>query len=851
WFMAQLEPASPVYNLPLALRLSGRLDVAALERALETIVSRHEALRTSFPGEAGEPVQRVAAPAPLPLAVVDLEALGVSTPGSRQELERRLAAEARLPFDLERGPLLRALLLRQGELEHVLAFTLHHIAGDGWSMGVLEAEVWALYGACVAGRPGPLPELPIQYGDFALWQRRWLEGERFELLLGYWRRQLAGMPETLALPTDRPRPETGSFRGGSQREVLPPGLVDDLAALALRRGATLPMALLAGFQSLLARYTGQRDIAVGMAAAGRNRREVEGLIGFFVNTLVLRTLVPFLAGAGALLEEVRRTALAAYTHQDLPFEKLVEAMAGARRARHNPLVQVMFASNDFSRQGGPAHGLSLSREGAEQVDTGTAKFDLTLSADRTAGAIDLHLEYNRDLFEPATAARLLAHLAAQLRAGAAEPEIPLAALPLLQPAEAHQLIVEWNATGAPYPAAASLPRLFREQVLRTPEALAVTFGEDSLTYAELARRATRLARRLARAGVSLESRVGLCLERSAGLVVGMVAILEAGGGYLPLDPGHPGDRLGFMLEDSGVRVLVADPPSLARLPGSLCAALEVVLPEALNELPPPLEPAVGWPSAEPSAATDGESLAYVVYTSGSTGKPKGVEIPQRAVSRLVLGTGYAQLGPGVRIGQAANASFDAVTFEVWGALLNGGTVVGLETDAMLDPVQLRGTLARQRIDALFVTSALFNQIARRDPDAFGSLRCLLVGGEALDPHRVRDVVTAAVPPGQMSNVYGPTESTTFACRQRVDQVPAGAVAVPIGLPIANTTAHVLDPLLEALPVGIPGELCLGGGGLARGYLGRPDLTAEKFVPDPFAALHGEAGSRLYRTGDLT
>ncbi|HVR11918.1 MAG TPA: condensation domain-containing protein, partial [Thermoanaerobaculia bacterium] len=578
WFLDQLEPGRSTYNMAAALRLEGQLRVPAVAASWNEVVRRHEALRTVFAGGAA-PAQVVLAPAPLALPLIDLAPL----PAARREAAaaRLAAAEAGRPFDLAAGPLLRTALLRLGGEEHVALITLHHIAGDGWSIGVLSAELWTLYGAFSAGRPSPLPELPIQYPDYALWQRRWLEGETLREQLAYWRRQLQSMAEPLELPWDHPRPPQETFRGGTLAFSWPASLMRPLSAFARGAGATLAMALMAIFQTLLGRYSGRRDIAVGMAIAGRNRREIEDLIGFFVNTLVVRAELPDGGGLRRLLGRVREAALGAYAHQELPFERLVEELQPGRTLAHNPLVQVMFGFQNFPFPEIAAHGLRVAPLRREGLDTGTAKFDLTLFTFEEGGLLHGMLEYNRDLFEAVTVQRLLGHLEALLGAGLAAPDAPLAELDLLSEAQRHQALAEWNDTRAAYPAAPGLAALFAEQARRRPAAPAVIFGGEALTYESLNRRANRLAHGLLRLGLAREGRVGLCLERSADLVVAVLAVAKAGGAYVPLDSDLPPERLAVMIADSGLTVLLAHQAKVRDLP---LAGIEVVLLDRLDRL---------------------------------------------------------------------------------------------------------------------------------------------------------------------------------------------------------------------------------------------------------------------------
>ncbi|MEA2693436.1 MAG: hypothetical protein QOJ16_2823, partial [Acidobacteriota bacterium] len=828
WFLDQLEPGSAAYNIPAALIARGTLSPAVLARTLSEVVRRHEALRTVFVVGDSEPVQRIAAGGEVALPAVDLTRLGAA---EREGEARRLAvAEARRPFDLAAGPLLRAALLLVAAKEQVILFTLHHIISDGWSMGILVREVSALYQTFREGRPSPLPPLPVQYADYAVWQRQWLSGAVLAAEIDYWRQALAGLAP-LDLPADHPQLPRRSVRGAVHRFTLGRELSENLVRLSRAQGATLFMTLLAGLAALLSRWASAEDLAVGTPIANRTRREIEGLIGFFVNTLVVRCDLSGDPGFGQLLGRVRQTTLAAYSHQDLPFEKVVEVLAPERDAGRTPLFQVLFTLQNMPRKTIELPGLLLA---GMELEWESAKFDLSLSLTETADGLVGGWSYSKDLFEAATVVLLTERLASLLEGSATDPERRLSELPLLGAAESQQLL-EWSGGAATYPREATIHGLFAEQARAAPDAVAVVAGVESLSYGELARRAVFLARHLRSLGVGPEVAVGVFLERSAALVTALLAILEAGGAYVPLDPSYPLERLAFLLGDTAAPVVVTD----ERLRGGLPATDAAVL--CLGD-----ERMTGEVSPGPEIFATG--LAYVMYTSGSTGLPKGVAVPHRAVVRLVRETDYARLGPADRVAHLANTAFDAATFEVWGALANGGTLVIVERETVLSPERFAGYLAERELTALFLTTALFNQMAQapgEGPGAFRSATHLLFGGEAVDAASVRRVL-AAGPPARLVHVYGPTENTTFSTWFRVQSLAAGAATVPIGGAVANSTVHVLDSAGNPTPAVVPGELYVGGDGLARGYLGRPDLTAERFVPHPF----GGAGERLYRTGDL-
>ncbi len=843
WFIDQLEPGSPAYNIALALRLMGRLAVDALRRSLSEIVWRHEALRTTFVARHGHPVQVIAPPGHLRLLLVDMSNLVAE----EQELEvyRLAQQEAQQPFDLAQGPLIRTTLIRLDDDQHLLLLTLHHIITDAWSVGLLLQELAALYRADVRGEDTPLPAPAIQYADYAIWQRQWLEeqsegsGEEvaslLERQLAYWREQLAGAPPLLELPADHPRPQEQTFRGAHYTFALPSTLVTALHQLSRQEGATLFMTLLAAFAVLLSRYSGQEDIVIGTPIANRTRAEVEGVIGFFINTLALRTDLSGHLSVRELLRRVREVALEAYAHQDLPFERLVDALHPERDLSYTPLCQVMFVLQNVATAPLDLPGLTVE---LLPVESGIARFDLTLTMQEGEQDVQGVLEYNLDLFEPITIERLARHFQMVLEAMVTQPQQHLRDVTLLTEAERRQLLVNWNATGTIYPQDRSLTDLFEEQVERAPEAIALVFEGQQLTYGELNARANQLTHHLHQLGVRSETLVGVALERSLDMVVGLLGILKAGGAYVPLDLSYPAERLAFMLEDAQISVLLTHQELLERF--SKQKGIRAVCLDADW-------PAIARLSREPLyRETRAEQLAYVIYTSGSTGQPKGVQVQQRSIARLVCGTDYVRLDERQTLLQMAPISFDAATFELWGALLHGGRCVLFTGD--LPGVQALGeVLRREAVSTLWLTASLFNVIIDEAPQALAGVRQLLVGGEALSVSHVRRGLEA-LPDVQLINGYGPTENTTFSCCYPIESARAADVhSIPIGRPIANSQAYVLDQQGQPVPVGVIGELYLGGAGLARGYLRRPELTAERFVPHPFSQ---EPGARLYRTGDL-
>lgn len=824
WFLDQLAPGSPFYNVTNALRIRFPLNVDALERSYNETVRRHEALRTTFRAVDGKPVQVIAQTVRLPMEVRDLRRLPMLE--REGEAFHIAAEEVRRPFDLAHGPLVRTVLIQLGAADYLLVLGMHHIVSDGWSMDVFAREITELYSAFCRGKPSPLPELPIQYADFALWQREWLEGEAFDKDLAYWKKQLADLPE-LQLPTDRPRPAVMSYRGSRHPIKIPDLLAAKLKTLSEREDLTLFMVLLTAMKTLLHRYTGQDDIVIGAPIASRGRAELEGLIGFFVNTVVMRTDVSGNPSFRELLARVRKTALEAYAHQDVPFEKLVEEMHPERDPSRNPLFQVCFQV--FNVQALEENVLQ-----PHTVEGNVAKFDLRV--DLLAGPRGLggFFEYSTDLFDAATIARLAENYLTLLEAIAADPGRRISQLPLLAPAERRQLVVEWNDTTTEY-SSDSVDDLFARQVERSPDSIALAFAGAQLTYGDLNRKANRLARYLQRRGVGPNVSVGIFLERSEDMVVGQLAVVKAGGAYVPLDPEYPAERLAFILEDSCARVLLTDRLRQGKLPRHVA---EVICGEEV--------PALEERDDNTSNEAHADSPACVMYTSGSTGRPKGIVIPHRAITRLVHNTNYISLGPSDRLAQASNASFDASLFEIWGALLNGACLVGVPKDVLLSPNELGSMLKDERITTLFLTTDLFHQLAAESPEVFASLRTLLVGGSPMNPRWAQEVLTQGAP-DRLLNVYGPTESTTFASWHEVKDVSADAVSVPIGRPLANTQLYVLDRYGSPAPIGAAGELFIGGDGLARGYLNLPEMTAEKFIANPFV---NSPSARLYRTGDF-
>ncbi|MDR3635926.1 MAG: amino acid adenylation domain-containing protein [Isosphaeraceae bacterium] len=835
WFLDRLTPGQPTFNVPAAVRIQGPLDAPALERSFHEIVHRHEALRTTFPAVDGRPLQAIAPELAPRLTPLDLSALPLD---EREAETRRLAAEeARTPFDLAHGPLVRARLLRLGEGEHVLLLTLHHIVTDGWSMGVAARELAALYESDTNGTPSPLTDPPIQFADYAAWQRQWLDGKVLEDRLAYWSRQLDGLTP-LDLPTDRPRPAVRSARGDIRFFTLPAELAADLRTLGRREGATLFMTLLAAFQTLLHRYTGQDGIAVGVPVANRNRPEVEGLIGYFVNMLVLRSDLAGDPTFQELLARVREVSLGGFEHQDLPFDKLVEALRPARDPSRTPLFDVMFVLQnnrmpDVARQ-------ELTLDAFETGEgTGTAKFDLTLAVEEVGDALIGSLEYNTDLFDGPTIERMLGHFRALLEDVTAHPDHRLSAIPLLDETDRLRIVDVWNRTVADVPAVC-LHHLIEARVRNAPENTALVHADGTLSYRVLNARANRLARFLRERGIRPEMRVGLCIDRSPEMAVGLLGILKAGGAYVPLDPGEPKARLAELVNDARIGVLLTRASLRAHCDG---------LPAEIVALDADWSAIEGQSdqNLEGSAAPD--NAAYVIYTSGSTGRPKGVVVPHRAVVNHNLAAARLfDLRADDRVLQFAPLSFDISVEEIFPAWILGAAVVLRPGDEVLDPDAFTDWVESARITVLDLPTAYWHawvdRLARRGRAPAGALRLVVVGGEKAQPSlfaQWRNLVGGRV---RWINTYGPTETTVIATAYEPpdDTDPE----LPIGAPITNARVYVLDCNLAPVPVGLPGELYVGGEGVSRGYLDRPSATAERFVPDPFGS---KAGGRLFRTGD--
>ncbi|HEU4881265.1 MAG TPA: amino acid adenylation domain-containing protein, partial [Longimicrobium sp.] len=831
WFLEQMGNLGSTYHIPVRLRLRGALDRDALVRALDRIVARHEALRTTFEAVDGEPVQRIASPesSPFPLVEHDFRVLA----DAEDALDRLMRDEAGAPFDLARGPLIRGRLIRMADDDHVLLLTMHHIVSDGWSAGVLHRELGALYAAFARGEADPLPPLPIQYADYAAWQRGWVDGEVLEAQAEYWTRTLAGAPELLELPADHPRPARQDFAGGLVEVMLDGELTAALRTLGQRHGTTLFMTLLAGWSAVLARLSGQDDLVIGTASANRGRAEVEELIGFFVNTLPVRVDVSDGPRADELLARVRARALEAQRNQDIPLEQIVERVRPARSLAYTPLFQVMFSWQNEAGDALRLPGLTVGDAAPAEIDT--AKFDLSLALWEQDGGIAGGITFASSLFERATVERYAGYLRRVLRAMAADDGVRMDRIALLDGAEHDQVVRAWNRTAADFDRGATLPELFEARAARTPGADALVADGTTLSFAALNARANRLAHFLAERGVGPDARVALCLERGADAIVGLLAALKAGGAYVPLDPAYPVERLRDMLADSGPVVLLTQASLMERVGALGIPAVALDADAAAWAERPAENPA--RPGLTP------EHLAYVIYTSGSTGRPKGVMVRQGSVVNLAAALHariYADHPAPLRVGVNAPLVFDGSVKQVI-QLLAGHALCVVPESVRRDPAALVAWLRRERVDAVDATPSLLRLALAEGLGRDGGFpRLVLVGGEAVDDELRARMLRVST---RFYNVYGPTECTVDVT---VRQVEASGPAAMIGGPLPNVTTYVLDPRLNPVPVGVAGELYVGGSGLARGYLGRPGQTAERFVPDPFGA---EPGARLYRTGD--
>lgn len=841
WFLYQFEPESPVYNIPAAVRLTGELSVEALELALNEIIRRHEVLRTTFASVEGQPVQVIMPQLTIQIPIQDLDPV---EPTERENRALELILEqVQQPFNLATGPLLRPLLLRLAADEHIVLLTMHHIVSDGWATGLLIQEIAALYRAFLTRQKSPLRDLTIQYADYAVWQRQWLQGQELTRQLDYWKKQLVDSRTVLELATDNVRPAVQSYNGAFVTFTLDKSLMKSLQDLGHQEEATPFMTLLAAFNVLLHRYTGQEDINVGSPIANRNRAETEDLIGFFINTLVMRTDLSGNPGFRTLLRRVKEITLNALAHQDLPFELLVEELKLQRDMSHSPLFQVMFVLNNAPLGALDLAGLKMQ---PLEIDNGTAKFDLVLSMMERSDGLYGKLEYNTDLFQANTIERLAAHFEILLTGIVADPEQPISDLPLLTEVEKKRILQDWNIDSKRSPIRTCIHRLFEAQAERTPKAVAVVCGQQELSYRDLDEKANQLAHYLQKLGVQPEIPIGLCIERSLDLIVGILGILKAGGVYLPLDPEYPKERLAFMLEDARVPLLLTQKHLLNSLPIEerqvvcLDTDWDLIAQEPIDKAGSNVKP---------------EHLVYVIYTSGSTGTPKGVQITHDVfVEHCQEIVRHFELDADDRVLQFSALNFDTSIEQIFPTLMVGAQVV-LRDREVWTPAEFLQKVKDLKLTVVNPPTAYWQQLAQEwvnHPEtALGhQLRLVIAGGDKMSTEAVRLWQQASMNSVRLLNAYGPTETTitatTFAVPPNYAQESRKAI-VPIGRPLANRTAYVLDQQGKLVPVGVPGELYLGGVGIARGYLNRPDLTLKSFVPDPFSTT---PGARLYKTGDL-
>jgi len=831
WFLDQMEPGF-AYKESFALHLKGLLNIPALEQSLTAIVSRHEILRTNYQYVNSMPAQVISNSVDIKLPLIELSDFADGE--KKTKTKDLINAEACKPFSLIQDPLFQATLWKLGQDEHILLLAMHHIVIDDWSIGILFRELEALYEAFSGERSSPLPELPIQYADFACWQRQWLQDEVLEKDLFYWKQQLSSEIPVLQLPTARPRPSVPSYQGAQRILLLPKALTQALKVLSKEEEVTLFMTLIAAFNAFLYRYTGQEDIIVGFLTAGRNQVKIEALIGYFVNTLPLRTDLSGNPSFRELLNRVCDNVSEALTHQDLPFEKLVEELRLPRDLSRPPLFQVLFILQNSPTTTLHLAGLSVT---SSKIHNGSSKFDLSMFIIEHDEQLRLELDYNTDLFNTETIAQMLEHFQVLLEGIVANPEQRLSDLPLLTPAERHQLLVEWNDTEREYPQDKCIHQLFEEQVERTPDGIAVVFEGQKLTYRELNSKANQLANYLQKSGVKPEVLVGICVERSLDMVVGLLGILKAGGAYVPLDPAYPKERLNYMISDAQVKILLTQQELVSQLPEQ-CAA-KICLDRDWSLIR-------GESQENPLCTVEVENLAYVIYTSGSTGKPKGVQIIHQGVvnflSSMKAAPGLSETDTLLAV---TSISFDIAALELYLPLSVGAKVFVVSRAIAADGFQLMNQLYYSEATTMQATPATWRMLIVSGWEGKPNLK-ILCGGEALQTelaHRLQR--TSAT----LWNLYGPTETTIwstvyeFNSSRETNQKPCLA----IGRPIANTPIYLLDRHLNPVPIGVPGELYIGGPGLARGYLNNPELTTEKFIRDPFAT---DPTARLYKSGDL-
>jgi aspartate racemase len=825
WFLHQFEPESTAYSDPITLEIRGALNLEALRRSIELVVARHESLRTTFHAKDGVPTQSVEAPPRIQLPVFDL----TSQTDKDGETERIQVAEFYRTFNLESDLMLRAIIIRLEPDHHQLLFTINHIATDGWSNGLLLKELGLCYSAFVEGRSPELPDLPLQYVDFAIWQRKILTDESLQEHLEYWKTALADIPSGPQLLTDYPRPSKQTYSGGYLSVPVQDDLRDSLNEFSRKERVTLFMTIMAAYAVLLHRYTDQQTVVIGTPVANRDRVEIEPLIGFFVNTLALRCDFSGDPSFRELLLSVRETTLNAYAHQELPFEKLVHALRPERSLSHSPIFQTLLAVQNTPSEPLSFSGLSVTRKIFEREN---AQFDLSTFVEFTPN-LRIAYSYNTDLFARGTISRMAAHFETLLRSAIVNPDTRISALPILSETESKQLL-GWGEKKRPYPNRC-IHELFEDVAARTPEKVALVQGTQSLTFAQLNQRANRLAHDFVRSGVRPGHRIGLLFHRCIDVIVGMLAALKSGAAFVPIDPAYPKPRIDFILNDCGIRVVFTTSSLIDRLSNGSCSVLK----------------AEDYQAGKPSGPNVGvqvslDAAAYVIFTSGSTGIPKGVEVPHRGIARLVFGQDYAHFGPEQTTLQLCSLSFDVSQFEIWASLLHGATCV-IFSGQQIDAENIGRDIRDHGVVSMWLTTSLFNTVMEECPAALTPVKQLLIGGEALSVPHIQKALDALLHT-QLIDGYGPTENSVFSnCYYIPRDIPKNVRSIPIGPPIANTSAFILDRHSQLVPIGVPGELCVGGDGVAIGYVNRPELNAAAFIPNPVPGAHDK---RLYKTGDL-
>ncbi len=850
WFLWQLSPQGHNYNVSFSVRIYSKVDLTIWQQVFQALRERHPLLRSTLPKLGQQPIQQLHQHQELDFLKID------ASSWSEEELNKKVVEAHRHPFNLETEPVMRVRWFTCSEQDHIMLLTIHHIALDGWSCNLIAKELPQLYQAQLNGLEASLPPLQHSYQDYVSWQKELVEGEEGEQLWNYWQQRLAGELPVLNLPTDKPRPPIQTDNGGSYPFKLSEKLTEQLKELAQTEGATLYMTLLAAFQVLLYRYTGQEDILVGSPTSGRSKAEFASIVGYFINSVVTRADLSGNLSFRDFLSQVRQTVLGALDHQDYPFALLVEKLQVERDSSRAPLFQAGFVLQKFLESQDLQKVLLSSKKtlmnwGGLEVEPFVleqyeSQYDLFLEMLEEDSSLVGLLKYNADLFDQQTIARMASHFQNLLEGIVNDPQQRVTALPLMTEVEREQILVEWNNTKTDYPNDKCIHQLFEEQVEKNPDAVAVVFEQQKLTYSQLNSKANQLAHYLQKLGVVPETLVGICVERSLEMVVGLLAILKAGGAYVPLDPNYPTSRLNYMVEDAQLSIILTQEKWQHHLSETIGT---VICLDTDSEI-------INQQSQQmPENQVTANQLAYVIYTSGSTGQPKGVTIPHQGVVRLFSNTNYVQLDPTDRVAQVSNTSFDAATFEIWGALLHGAVAVVITKSVLLSPQEFVNYIKQEKITTLFLTTALFNQLAYSVPEAFSTLKHLLFGGEAVDPKSVKQVLEKGAPE-RLLHVYGPTENTTFSSWYKVTKVAEGATNLPIGKPISNTQIYILDSQLQPVPIGVAGELHIGGDGLATGYHKRPELTASKFIPNPFdkskvnPPLEGSQKSKLYKTGDL-